>query len=213
MMKTRILFLLFGIILLATCATNNGTAKGNEESESLDDKYRSMVHNVLDANASRHKASTRYMMLVDYSIPSNKDRFFVWDTEADGIVYATWCAHGCGGGSTAEKPVFSNKPGSNCSSLGLYIVERGTGVSPRWGYTYHAVDGLEATNSNARRREIIIHYWHSVTDDWQVKISEPMRCDHRSEGCFTLPKPSFWKIDEYIQSERKRILLYAINGI
>lgn len=210
-MKTRILFLLC-IVLLAACATNNGTPKGNEESDRLDDKYRSMVHRVLDANASRYNASTRYMMLVDYSIPSNKDRFFVWDTEADGIVYGCWCAHGCGGGSTAEKPVFSNRPGSNCSSLGLYIVEKGTGVSPRWDYTYHAVDGLEATNSNARRREIVIHYWCSVTSDWQNKISEPMRCDYRSAGCFTLPEPSFWKIDKYIQSERKRILLYAING-
>lgn len=213
MMKTRILFLLFDIILLAACSFNNGTPKGDGGNGELDDKYRSMVHSVLDGNASRYNASTRYLMFVDYSIPSNKDRFFVWDTEADGIVYGCWCAHGCGGGSTAEKPVFSNRPSSKCSSLGLYAVERGTGVSQSWGYTYHAVDGLEATNSNARRREIIIHYWHSVTDDWQAKISEPMRCDHRSEGCFTLPKPSFWKIDEYIQSERKRILLYAINGI
>lgn len=212
-MKTRFLFLLFCITLLAACATNNGTAKGNGGNGELDDKYRSMVHSVLDANASKQKASTRYMMLVDYSIPSNKDRFFVWDMEKDGIVYATWCAHGCGGGSTAEKPVFSNRPGSKCSSLGLYAVERGAGVSQSWGYTYHAVDGLEATNSNARRREIVIHYWGSVTEDWQNNITVPMRCDHRSEGCFTLPEPSFWKIDEYILSEKKRILLYAIDGL
>lgn len=213
MVKTRILFLLFCITLLAACSFNNGTPKGNGGSANLDNKYRSMVHSVLNGNASRHKASRRYLMLVDYSIPSNKDRFFVWDTEADGIVYATWCAHGCGGNSTAERPEFSNRPGSKCSSLGLYIVEKDTGVSPSWGYTYHAVDGLDKTNSNARSRQIVIHYWHSVTSDWQNKISEPMRCDRRSEGCFTLPEPSFWEIDKYIKSEPKRILLYAIDGV
>ena len=199
--------------VIAACSPNNGNLKEIGGNEELDDKYRDMVHSVLNNRAKQHKASTRYMMLVDFSIPSNKDRFFVWDTEKDGIVYATWCAHGCGGGSTDEKPVFSNRPKSNCSSLGMYIVERGTGVSQRWGYTYHAVDGLDKTNSNARRREIIIHYWGSVTNDWQNKISEPMRCDHRSEGCFTLPEPSFWEIDKYIKSEPKRILLYAIDGV
>ena len=213
MVKTRILFLLFCITLLAACSSNNGTPKGDEGSENLNDRYRSVVQSELKARAGQYGASRRYMMLVDFSIPSNRDRFFVWDTEKDGIVYATWCAHGCGGNSTAERPEFSNKPGSNCSSLGMYIVERGTGVSPKWGYTYHAVDGLDNTNSNARSRQIIIHYWHSVTSDWQNKISEPMRCDYRSAGCLTLPEPSFWEIDKLIKSEPKRILLYAIDGV
>ena len=214
-LKTKILFLLFCItlFLLAACSSNNGTPKGNGGSEDLNDRYRSVVQRELKARAGQYGASRRYMMLVDFSIPSNKDRFFVWDTEKDGIVYATWCAHGCGGNSTAERPEFSNKPGSNCSSLGMYIVERGTGVSPKWRYTYHAVDGLDNTNSNARSRQIVIHYWSSVTSDWQNKISEPMRCDYRSAGCFTLPEPSFWEIDKLIQLEPKRILLYAIDGV
>ena len=204
-------FMLMASAMVA-CSFNNGNESGNGKNGNLNDRYRDLVQRVLSNNASRHKASTRYMMLVDYSIPSNKDRFFVWDTKADGIVYATWCAHGCGGGSTDDKPVFSNKPGSRCSSLGLYTVDRGTGVSPRWGYTYHAVNGLESTNSNARSRQIVMHYWGSVTNDWQNKIPVPMHCDGRSEGCFTLPEPAFWKIDQYIKSEPKRILLYAING-
>ncbi len=216
-MKRRGFFLLAIFMLIASmmaaCSSNNGTAKGNGENEELGAKYRDMVHSVISNRASKYNASTRYMMLVDFSIPSNNDRFFVWDTEKDSIVYATWCAHGCGGGSTAERPVFSNEFGSNCSSLGLYTVDRGTGVSSRWGYTYHAVDGRDATNSNAKARQVVIHYWHSVTSDWQAKISEPMRCDYRSAGCFTLPEPSFWKIDKLIKSESKRILLYAIDGI
>lgn len=218
-MKKRSLNFFAFVAMLVTaiafggCSGTVGGGGNMTDTESQNDHYRDVVQRELKARAGQYGASTRYMMLVDFSIPSNKDRFFVWDTEKDGIVYSTWCAHGCGGGSTAEKPVFSNKPGSNCSSLGLYTVDRGTGVSPKWGYTYHAVDGLDNTNSNARSRQIIIHYWGSVTSDWQNKISVSMNCDYRSAGCFTLPEPSFWDIDKIIKSEPKKILLYAVDGV
>lgn len=40
-----------------------------------------------------------------------------------------------------SRPEFSNTYGSNCSSLDWYKIERGTGVSAKWGYTYHALNG------------------------------------------------------------------------
>lgn len=200
------------MVVAMSSMTVSCKAKGKSEGSSSD-RYRVLVHKTLSDRALQYGASTRYMLLCDFSIPSNHDRFFVWDTEKDGIVYATWCAHGLGGNSTAEKPEFSNRVGSNCSSLGLYVVDRSTGVSPRYGYTYHGLDGLDATNSNARVRQVIIHYWSSVTNDWEAQISQPMRCDYRSAGCFTLPEPGFWKVDEYIKGENKRMLLLAIDGV
>lgn len=198
MRKTESLVLSFILIMLFSCCNKDNN-----------DIYREMANNVLRNKASQYNASTRYLMFVDFSIPSNNDRFFVWDNQQDRIVYSCWCAHGCGGGSTDEQPVFSNEIGSNCSSLGMYLVDRSTGVSPRWGYTYHPVDGLDPTNSNARVRQVIIHYWESVTYDWEHKKSTPMTCDYRSAGCFTLTEPGFWEIDRIIKSEPKRILLYA----
>lgn len=197
------------MVFASSCKKRHNT----EISPDLSDRYRSLVHKTLDTRAKNNNASTRYMLLADFSIPSNHDRFFVWDTEKNGIVYATWCAHGLGGNSTDEKPEFSNRVGSNCSSLGLYVVDRSTGVSPRYGYTYHGMDGMDVTNSNARVRQIIIHYWRSVTSDWEAQISRPMRCDYRSAGCFTLPEPGFWKVDQYIKADSKRMLLLAINGV
>ncbi len=203
--------MLLAMLVTLGSACNRTAAADNT---SVDNgRYRSLVNNTLEKRARQYNASTRYMIVVDYSIPSNQDRFFVWDTRADGIVYSTWCAHGLGGNSTDDRADFSNRVGSNCSSLGLYIVDRSTGKSPRYGYTYHAMDGLNASNSNARVRQILIHYWHSVTSDWENKISSPMNCDYRSAGCFTLPEPGFWKVDEYIKGERKRILLVAIDGV
>lgn len=202
------------VMSLAMISCNNG--KKDEQSENsymeeLDDRYRDMVHNEFYNKARRHNANTRFLILVDYSIPSNNDRLFIWDTEQDKIVEKFWCAHGFGGNSTAEKPEFSNEYGSNCSSLGWFLVDRSVGVSS-YGYKYHAVDGLDACNSNARQREILIHTWHSVTDDYKMQIKEPMALDYRSAGCFTTTEDGYNTIDRYVKSQQDRILLYAFDG-
>lgn len=179
----------------------------------LNKRYREIVHNQFQDKARQYGADTRYLILVDYSIPSNDYRLFIWDTEQDNIVEKFWCAHGFGGGSTPETPVFSNTPGSNCSSLGWYLVDRGVGVSAHYGYKYHAVDGLDRSNSNARRRQILIHPWWSVTQDYEMQIDRPMDLDGRCAGCFTTTIEGYETIDRYAKSCKKRILLCAINGI
>lgn len=66
--------------------------------------------------------NTNYCFLIDFSIPSGKKRFFVWDFKGDSIKYSSLCAHGYGKESTLKKPVYSNVEGSYCSSLGKYKV-------------------------------------------------------------------------------------------
>lgn len=57
------------------------------------------------------------IILVDFTKNSCSDRLFVFkDGEP---VYSGAVLHGNGRGNTPSKPVFSNEPGSNCSSLGL----------------------------------------------------------------------------------------------
>lgn len=215
-MKTHHLAeLIFALFIsgLALCTIiTRCTGKQPSPEEVQNDYYRSIVQNEFPQMVQRHNADDRYLIIVDYSIPSNKDRLFLWDTEKDGIVEQFWCAHGFGGNSTPERPEFSNTPGSNCSSLGWYKIERGTGVSPRWGYTYHAVDGLSTTNSNARRREILLHPWGSVDHDHDNKIQHPMALDGRCAGCFTTSIAGWNTLHDYIRSRQKGILLYAIDG-
>lgn len=194
-------------IVIASCSCE----KANNKTPDLNERYRGIVNTEFPEKARQHNADTRYLILVDYSIPSNDYRLFIWDTEQDGIVEKFWCAHGFGGGSTAEKPVFSNTYGSNCSSLGWYLIDRGVGVSGKYGYDYHAVDGLDASNSNARRREILIHSWWSVDRDYEAQIDRPMDLDMRCAGCFTTTKEGFETIDRYIKSRQKQMLLYAFN--
>lgn len=198
-------------VSFTNCSQSSNTAD-SAISKDISDRYRSIVNTEFINKAHQHNADTRYLILVDYSIPSNDYRLFIWDTEQDKIVEKFWCAHGFGGGSTPERPMFSNTFGSNCSSLGWFLIERGVGVSSHWGYEYHAVDGKDASNSNARRRQILIHPWSSVTRDYEAKISSPMNLDGRCAGCFTTTDEGYRTIDQYVKSRQKRILLYAFDG-
>ena len=72
--------------------------------------------------ARKHKLNEDYVLLLDYSIPSGTPRLFVWSFSENKIVARTYVMHGVGGGSTAEKPVFSDKMGSKCSTLGKFKV-------------------------------------------------------------------------------------------
>lgn len=107
-----------------------------------------------DKNQSRIK-NRNYMSLIDFSKRSTEPRFFIVDM-ISGSVWPIRTAHGKGSDSNhdgvAEK--FSDKSGSNASSLGYYLAAETYigkhGLSLR-------LDGLSGTNSAARARAVVIH--------------------------------------------------------
>lgn len=88
----------------------------NIKAEKLSEAYTFCKQNKLD---------TTVCIMVDMSLPSGKNRLFVYDFKQKKTIIAGLCAHGVGGGSTSTKPVFSNTVGSNCTSLGKYKVKTG----------------------------------------------------------------------------------------
>lgn len=107
-----------------------------------------------DQNKSKF-ANKNYISIIDFSKRSTQSRFHIIDMST-GSVWSIHVAHGKGSDSNhdgyAEK--FSNKSGSNASSLGFY----------RAAETYYGnhglslrLDGLSSTNSNARARAVVIH--------------------------------------------------------
>ena len=195
--------LILGLILscLNCCEKVNNTTEIVETN---------IYNSILDTiNTSKYNASENIIILVDYNIPSNQDRLFIFDLKNKSLLYSCWCAHGFGGGSTNTSPKFSNEIGSNCSSLGLFLIDRWEGIGVTYGYPYHSVEGLSITNSNARKRQILIHPWHSVTKDNSSQIKTPMKCDYRSAGCFTVTDSGYKTIHNYIINEPKKILLYS----
>lgn len=104
----------------------------------------------------RPTSDPRYWAIVNFDLHSAKPRLFLLDCVAE-TVSTHLCAHGRGSEGPADDgdaEVFSNQDGSNCTSLGIYHSD-GTYIGAHGESLY--LDGLEATNSNARRRHIVLH--------------------------------------------------------
>lgn len=107
-------------------------------------------------DAHRPNSNPRYWAVVNFDLHSAKPRLFVFDRVA-GTVSKHLCAHGRGSEGPADDgyaEVFSNVDGSNCTSLGIYHCD--TTYRGENGKSLY-LDGLESSNSAARRRHIVMH--------------------------------------------------------
>jgi hypothetical protein len=151
-----------------------------------------------DANQSKF-TNQRYIVLIDYGIRSKDERFFMFDTQT-GQWAKYLVAHGRGsGGAVAAK--FSNKNESKMTSLGFY--KTAETYSGKHGYSLR-LDGLSSTNSNARKRAIVIHSANYVTQEW----ANSRDMVGRSEGCPALDPRVSKKIISLI---KEGAMIYAFN--
>jgi len=116
-------------------------------------------------NAHSPTSQPRHWAVLDFTRNSKEKRLFVFDVVEKGVDQY-YCAHGKGSeGSTVDgfATVFSNRPDSNASSLGIYLcAETYQGDN---GYSLR-LDGMERSNSNARSRLIVIHGAKYVSEKW-----------------------------------------------
>lgn len=151
----------------------------------------------------KNKMDTSIAIMVDMSIHSGKNRIFVYDFNKKKTIIQGLCAHGVGAGSTAEKPVFSNKVGSNCTSLGKYKV-KGRSYS-NWGINIHyKMFGLEQTNNNAFKRIVVLHSYSPVPG----REIYPQTLFGQSAGCPVLADVVMRKIDALLKTKKKPVLLW-----
>jgi len=151
--------------------------------------------------AENNKLNTNYALLVDYSIPSGTPRLFVWDFGKNRVIAMAHVMHGSGGGSTDEVPVFSNKIGSKCSSLGHFKVTNEHGWTIKWSYR---LQGFDATNSNAYTRGIMIHEARWV-DEHLGQKHIPIN-EYWCQGCITVSYKEMLYLDNLIKKEPNMLL-------
>ncbi|MDQ8006682.1 MAG: murein L,D-transpeptidase catalytic domain family protein [Pedobacter sp.] len=158
------------------------------------------------AFAKKNKLDTTICIMVDMSLPSGKNRLFVYDFTQKKTIIAGMCAHGVGGGSTAQKPVFSNKVGSNCTSLGKYKVKNR--AYSNWGINIHyKMYGLEESNNNAFKRIVVLHSYTPIPN-YEIY---PGNLFGQSAGCPVIADDQMRQIDKLLIKKKKAVLLWIYN--
>jgi len=151
--------------------------------------------------------NTDFCILIDMGIHSGLNRLFVYDFNSDSVLFECMVGHGCcqnqwSSDESKDEPLFSNTEGSHCSSVGKYrIGERGYS---NWGINIkYFLYGLENTNSNAFKRQIVLHGWDIISDNEVFPEGTP-----EGWGCPTVSNNSMKKIDNLLKSDEKAVLLW-----
>ena len=200
----KILYILYAVLGLVGLfvLTNVGINLYDRANKQID-------YNHLKSYCKQNNLSTNYAVVVDFSVPSGKARFFLCDLRNNKIVASSLCSHGVGKGSTMSKPVFSNVKGSKCSSIGHYVI-KDRHIMKSTGLSSFKLYGLDSTNSNAMSRGILIHSSKVVTLFSLGVYPFYLPLDSRiSSGCFAVDVDMMDLLGVVLSNEKNPILLYA----
>lgn len=180
-------------------------------SSKMETKYRNAVSrlnrqaSVLHKYALDNNYNAEYVFLVDMSIPSGKNRFFVYNLKKNAIEKSSLVTHGVGSNryENDDPLVFSNLPESQKTSEGKYKI--GKPYHGKFGLAYK-LHGLDKTNDKAYARDIVLHAHKRVPD--KECFPEYIIV---SAGCPAV-SPSFLStLDKYIKASSKPMLLWVYN--
>ena len=135
------------------------------------------------------------LIIIDYTKPSNEERFYVLDLNNKKLVYSTRVAHSKNSG--LEIPLeFSDDPNSYQSSLGFFVTLGE--YNGAYGYSLRLKGLEENVNANAEDRAIVIHGGDIVEDEYIKKFGFA----GRSLGCPVLPYSLTRQIIDFIKHGR-----------
>ena len=135
----------------------------------------------IDLKLSGHLSSQKDILsIIDFRLPSSKERLWVIDLKSKVVLHHTFVAHGENSGKEYALD-FSNRISSHQSSLGFYVTED----------TYIGKNGLSLKlkglergfNSNAKKRLVVLHGAHYATREYLQKNGTL----GNSEGCPAVP--------------------------
>ena len=147
--------------------------------------------------------NTQTCFLIDMSLPSGKNRFFVYDLQHDSILNAGLVAHGSCNYNFLREPKFSNTPGCGCTAEGKYKV--GYKYKGRFGNAFKLY-GLDSSNSNAFKRNIVLHSYSMVPEKetWPMPICNSLGCAMVSNKYLTI-------LEKQVDKSKKPIFLWIFE--
>jgi len=148
------------------------------------------------------KFNETFCFLIDMSLPSGQERFFIYNLQKDSIVKRGLVAHGNCFEYWLEGRKYSNVVGSGCTSLGKYKI--GIPYNGKFGYSYK-LHGLDSSNNNAFERTVVLHS-HSCIPEKEVKEDI---C--QSNGCPTVAPGFLTRLKDIINHSSKPVLLWIFE--
>jgi hypothetical protein len=162
------------------------------------------------AYCKANKFNEEYYFLIDMSVHSGRNRFYIVDFKQNKIIEQNVVTHGSCDVPTDytdkwSKARYSNKDGSHCTSLGKYKI--GSRDSSKWGIKVkYWLHGLDASNSNALARVVVLHSWDAVADTEVYPHYSPL-----SWGCPAVSDNFMRKLDTRLQATKKPVLLWIVE--
>lgn len=200
-MKLRLITLV--LFALISCEKEKTQAQKKQTEKK---SYKTQISKV-KAFAEDNNYNKKVAFLIDYSLHSGKNRFFVVDLQQGKIIKKGLVCHGScknGENDNGMATTFSNTPSSYCTTLGMAVI--GKRDYSQWGKNYkYWIDGLEKGNSNMRKRVVVLHAWEHVPDE--EVYPNPIAL---SWGCPTVSIKFMDELD-VILKENKKVLLYSFN--
>lgn len=148
------------------------------------------------------KYNDQFCFLIDMSLPSGQNRFFIYDLRKDSILQSAPVAHGNCFEYWLEGRRYSNVVGSGCTSLGKYKI--GIPYTGKWGYSYK-LHGLDSSNNNAFERTVVLHGHSCVPDN---AVNDEI-C--QSNGCPTVAPGFLLTLKKMINGSAKPMLLWIFD--
>jgi hypothetical protein len=149
-----------------------------------------------------HGFNQDFCFLVDMSLASGQNRFFVYNLKGDSILESGLVTHGRCNEEWLQGRKFDNRIGSGCTSLGKYRI--GNSYRGRFGLAFKLY-GLDKTNSNAFSRYVVLHSHECVPE------SETSEDICQSDGCPTVSSLFLQKLSRIIKGFHKPVLLWIYN--
>ena len=152
-----LLFTSFKLINIHKNTDSSKTSKLNKSNKGKLQMHLKEVQELANANS---KYNNEIAFFIDMKIPSGKNRFYIYDLKNNKLIDEGLVAHGSGSETQVAGILkFSNTNNSFCTSLGKYSIENS--YVGKFGKAYKLF-GLDATNSNAFDRNIVLHTYFDV---------------------------------------------------
>ena len=209
MFRPRILLLFFILLLSFAWLSSSGFWKRNKtrwprQHELAIGALEKMRLRAAEAKTfiTRNNYNDNTCFLVDMSLPSGQNRFFVYDLKKDTLQNSGLVTHGRCNKYWLEGRKFGNTVGCGCTSLGKYKI--GYTYNGRFGLAFKLY-GLDKTNDKAFDRFVVLHA-HDCVPETEVKDDI---C--QSDGCPTVAPGFLQQLKLFITTSKKPVLLWIYD--